>query len=192
MVRREEPPARAGCTVLLDTRRGGYVGWGPGSPFEQAVSGAASAVAHLAARGYPVRLVTDTGLLLPGPGSDTADAAERTGLIMDALAVVDHSAGTTFDGAEAALAAGARGLLVAFTGTVDREQAALLGRLRQRVGAAAAFVAAGQLDPALEEERLRWLREAGWVALGHHPAVGLPQLWRQAAAELAVPGRVAP
>ena len=39
-----EQPQRARCTVLLDTRRLAYQGAGPGSAFEWAVSGAASAL----------------------------------------------------------------------------------------------------------------------------------------------------
>ncbi|WP_315986012.1 DUF58 domain-containing protein [Streptomyces sp. wa22] len=50
MVRREEQPQRAGCTVLLDTRRIAYQGAGPGSAFEWAVSGAASALVHMLSR----------------------------------------------------------------------------------------------------------------------------------------------
>ena len=47
MVRREEQPQRARCTVLLDTRRTAYPGSGPGSAFEWAVSGAASVLASV-------------------------------------------------------------------------------------------------------------------------------------------------
>ncbi|MDT0447261.1 DUF58 domain-containing protein [Streptomyces johnsoniae] len=189
MVRREEQPLRARCTVLLDTRRGGYVGGGPDSPFERAVSGAASVVSHLAGRGYEVRLVTDAGLLLPGPGGQGADAAETTGLIMDALAVVDHSPGQDFTDAAGAVRGGDGGLLIAFTGTVGRREAAALGALRQRANAAVAFVAAGQLDPAFEADRLRGLLGAGWTALAHPPGVPLGRLWQQAALELSAAGR---
>ncbi|SCD72754.1 Protein of unknown function DUF58 [Streptomyces sp. di188] len=70
MVRREEQPQRARCTVLLDTRAIAYEGAGPDSPFEWAVSGAASVLVHMLERGFSVRLLTDTGDSVPGEGAD--------------------------------------------------------------------------------------------------------------------------
>lgn len=99
MVRREEQPQRAHCTVLLDTRRTAHYGSGPDSAFEWAVSGAASAAVHLLERGYAVRLLTDSGNSVPGPDGgggftgSTHDSAETAGLMLDTLAVVDHSDG---------------------------------------------------------------------------------------------------
>ncbi|MDT0346529.1 DUF58 domain-containing protein [Streptomyces litchfieldiae] len=189
MVRREEQPLRARCTVLLDTRRGGFMGAGPESPFERAVSGAASAVAHMMTQGYDVRLVTDTGTLLPGPDTEARDAGEVTGLIMDALAVIDHSPDNGMEKARAALRGVDSGLLIAFLGTVGSAQLAELGPMRQRATGAVAFVAAGQLDPAFEADRLHRLQQAGWTALAHYPGVPLARLWQQAALELAGSGR---
>ena len=98
MVRREEQPQRARCTVLLDTRRIAYEGAGPDSAFEWAVSGAASALVHMLERGFSVRLLTDTGSSVPAEGADgfagsTQESADSAGLMMDTLAVVDHSDG---------------------------------------------------------------------------------------------------
>lgn len=187
MVRREEQPVRAHCTILLDTRRVAYAGAGPGSPFERAVSGAASAVRHLVERDYVVRLVTETGLQLPGPETH-ASGGEVLDLIMDALALIDHSAETGLDGAGTALRGADSGLIVAFLGAVDRTQNEVLGRLRQRATGSVAFVAAGQVDPGLEATRLERLRASGWTALPLQPGVPLGQLWQQAAQELAVRG----
>lgn len=189
MVRREEQPLREHCTVLLDTRRAAYAGAGPGSPFERAVSGAASAVAHLAGLDYAVRLVTDAGTPLPGPGTGQAQSEELTGLIMDALAVIDHSAGSGLEEALAALRGADGGLLVAFLGAVDREGIEVLGRLCRGTAGAVAFVAAGQLDPGREAARLDRLRAAGWTALPHAPGVPLARLWQQAAEDPAGTGR---
>lgn len=75
MVRREEQPQRARCTVLLDTRRIAYQGTGPDSAFEWAVSGAASALLHMLERGFAVRLLTDDGSSVPGEGE--ADSPAR-------------------------------------------------------------------------------------------------------------------
>lgn len=188
MVRREEQPHRAHCTVLLDTRRCGYLDAGPGSGFERAVSGAASVVTHLSERGYPVRLLTDTGAELPGAPAEQGDPAELAGLIMDTLAVVEHSAGTSLQPAAAALRADGGGLVLAFLGAVDEEQVAVLGGVRQRASGAVAFLTAGQLDPAVESARRRALRAAGWTALGHFPDAPLPVLWQQALTGLATAG----
>ncbi|MEV5241664.1 DUF58 domain-containing protein [Streptomyces cinnamoneus] len=194
MVRREEQPQRAQCTVLLDTRGAAYPGEGPGAPFEWAVSGAASAAVHLLERGFAVRLLTDTGSSLPGPdgaGGSAHGPAETAGLMLDALAVIDHSEGAGLSPALDALHTSGEGLLVAFLGELDEQQTAVVARMRQRSGTAVAFVvdAASWAGPAARGtaagpgagERLRALREAGWTALPVTPGVALPDLWRVAA-----------
>lgn len=200
MVRREEQPQRARCTVLLDTRGPAFVGAGPDSAFEWAVSGAASVLVHMLERGFSVRLLTDTGNPAPGEGTDgfagagqgTADAA---GLMMDTLAVIDHSEGTGLSTAYDVLRGGIEGLLVAFFGDLDEEQATVAARMRHRSGGAVAFVldsatwvrepgdVRGPLDRS--EERLRMLREAGWTAVGVPRGAALAQLWGQADRERA-------
>jgi hypothetical protein len=79
---------------------------------------------------------------------------------------------------------------VAFLGDLDEEQAAVLGRMRQRSPGAVAFVldsdtwvrepsdVPGPLDGS--GERLRMLREAGWTALGVPRGASVDELWRQA------------
>ncbi|MCC3779364.1 DUF58 domain-containing protein, partial [Streptomyces sp. UNOB3_S3] len=204
MVRREERPRRAHCTVLLDTRAVAYEGAGPGSPFEWAVSGAASVASHLLERGFTVRLLTDTGSSLPGldaPGGRTGsspDPSGAAGLMLDALAVIDHSEGTGLSPAHEALrGAGGEGLLVAFLGDLDEPQTALAARMRPRGGTAVAFVlptatwaGAPEDSPARREadERLRVLRSAGWTALPVAPDTALPDLWRLAGAPGATVG----
>ncbi|MER6623047.1 DUF58 domain-containing protein [Streptomyces sp. NPDC000931] len=195
MVRREEQPQRARCTVLLDTRGVAYAGAGPDSAFEWAVSGAASVLVHMLERGFSVRLLTDTGTSVPGEGSDgfagvSQESADAAGLMMDTLAVVDHSDEEGLSRAYDVLRGGNEGLLVAFLGDLDEEQAAVLARMRQRGGGALAFLldsgtwlrepaeAPGAADR--RGERLRMLREAGWTALGVPPGASLDELWRQA------------
>ncbi|MER5710879.1 DUF58 domain-containing protein [Streptomyces sp. NPDC053253] len=192
MVRREEQPQRARCTVLLDTRRVAFQGTGPDSAFEWAVSGAASALVHMLERGYAVRLLTDTGSAVPGDGSDgfagsAQDSAETAGLMMDTLAIVDHSQGAGLSRASDVLRGGNEGLLIAFLGDLDEEQAALAARMRGRTGAAVAFVldsgtwlTGGAVGGAVEK-RVRQLREAGWTALAVPPGARLADLWQQAA-----------
>ncbi|WP_329388858.1 DUF58 domain-containing protein [Streptomyces sp. NBC_01716] len=194
MVRREEQPQRARCTVLLDTRRLAYQGAGPDSAFEWAVSGAASALVHMLERGFAVRLLTDTGTSVPGEGADgfagsTQESADAAGLMMDTLAVVDHSDGAGLSRAYDVLRGGTEGLLIAFLGDLDEEQTAVAGRMRHRSGAAVAFVLdssgwfqdGGEEPPARLQDRLRQLRESGWTALAVPAGSALPDLWQQAA-----------
>ncbi|MBV2355618.1 DUF58 domain-containing protein [Streptomyces sp. J2-1] len=214
MVRREEQPRRSRCTVLLDTRALAYEGAGPESAFEWAVSGAASVLAHMLERGFTVRLLTDTGSAVPGEGTDGfagggQDGADTAGLLMDTLAVVDHSDGTDLSRAHDMLRGGGEGLLIAFLGDLDEPQAATVAAMRRRSGAAVAFLldpdtwvgreptASGPHVPNPDgpdgpggpggvapggprPERLRMLREAGWTALGVPRGAALDELWRQA------------
>lgn len=197
MVRREEQPHRAHCTVLLDTRRAAYRGAGPDSAFEWAVSGAASVAVHMMERGYSCRLVTDTGSCVPGSDGTGGGAGspDPAGMLLDALAVIDHSESAGLSRAHEALRGGHDGLVVAFLGELDAGQAEVLGRLRQRTAAAVAFVldghwgtegtgepegtgAIGGTDAG--EAGRRTLGEAGWTALPVCPGDELAELWRRA------------
>ncbi|MFD9545028.1 DUF58 domain-containing protein [Streptomyces sp. NPDC060022] len=195
MVRREEQPQRARCTVLLDTRQIAYRGAGPDSAFEWAVSAAASSLVHMLERGFAVRLLTDDGSSVPGEGSDgfagaTQGSADSAGLMMDTLAVVDHSDGGGLSRAYDVLRGGNEGLLLAFLGDLDEEQTAVAARMRQRSGAAVAFVldsadwARGgdgdDVSPAPADDRLRLLREAGWTVVAVPPGAEFSRLWQQA------------
>ncbi|OKJ70822.1 DUF58 domain-containing protein [Streptomyces sp. CB02460] len=201
MVRREEQPQRARCTVLLDTRRTAYRGSGPDSAFEWAVSGAASALVHMLERGFAVRLLTDAGDAVPGEGEGgfagaTQATADAAGLMMDTLAEIGHSDGGGLSRAHDVLRGGGEGLLIAFLGDLDEEQAGMAARMRQRSGGAVAFV----LDSAAwvngdspasreaAERRLRVLREAGWTVVPAEPGARLAELWRLAARHGAVAG----
>jgi uncharacterized protein (DUF58 family) len=196
MVRREEQPQRARCTVLLDTRRIGYEGGGPGSAFEWAVSGAASVLVHMLERGFAVRLLTDDGSTVPGESADgfagsTQDSAESAGLMMDTLAVVDHSEGGALSRAYDVLRGNNEGLLVAFFGDLDEEQTAVAARMRQRSRGAVAFVldgddwarGRGAVSPTPAADRLRLLRDAGWTVVTVPPGAELARLWQQAGQE---------
>ncbi|CAL9598816.1 DUF58 domain-containing protein [Streptomyces sp. enrichment culture] len=195
MVRREEQPRRARCTVLLDTRGGAYEGAGPDSAFEWAVSATASVLAHMLERGFSVRLLTDGGSTVPGEGGDGfggtgQESAETAGLLLDTLAVIDYSDGTGLSRAYEVLRTGNEGLLIAFLGDLDEEQAATVAKMSRRGGGAVAFV----LDPDVwtreatdvpragdrHEERLRLLRDAGWTALSVPRGAAVEELWRQA------------
>ncbi|MFG2889548.1 DUF58 domain-containing protein [Streptomyces sp. NPDC048248] len=193
MVRREEQPQKARCTVLLDTRLGAHSGSGPDSAFEWAVAGAASMALHLLERGFAVRLLTDTGTAVPGPdGAGGTEAADAAGLLLDTLAMVEQSEEDGLSAAYDALRGGKEGLLVGFFGELDEEQAAVAARMRQRCGTAVAFVLDGDAwsrgvggfrfsDGGVRSaDRLRMLREAGWTALPVAPGTSLADLWRSA------------
>ncbi|MCK7622127.1 DUF58 domain-containing protein [Streptomyces sp. RS10V-4] len=195
MVRREEQPRKARCTVLLDTRAVAHDGSGPDSAFEWAVAGAASVALHLLERGFAVRLLTDTGSAVPGPetgGAAGGESADAAGLLLDTLALVEHSAEESLAGAYDALRGGTEGLLIAFFGDLDEEQAALAGRIRRRCATGVAFVLDGDAwsrgpggirfsgGGTPVAERLRRLREAGWTALPVAPGDALADLWRAA------------
>ncbi|MFK0115915.1 DUF58 domain-containing protein [Streptomyces sp. NPDC090994] len=198
MVRREEQPQRARCTVLLDTRGIAYEGAGPDSAFEWAVSGAASVLVHMLERGFSVRLLTDTGSSVPGEGADgfagaTQETADAAGLMMDTLAVIDHSDHTSLSRAYDVLRGGNEGLLVAFFGDLDEEQAAVAAKMSRRSGGALAFVLDSDAwlreptdvpGPSGEQgERLRLLRESGWTAVGVERGASLEERWRRAEQE---------
>ncbi|MGF1429714.1 DUF58 domain-containing protein [Kitasatospora sp. LaBMicrA B282] len=191
MVRREEQPLRPRATVLLDTREIGHRGSGPASSFEWAVGCAASVGAHLLERGYQTRLLTDDGQQVPETSAfRSGSVTESIGLLLDSLAVVDHSTGSGLGRAEEVLRIGGEGLLVAILGGLDDEQVAGLGRLRRRAGAAIAFVLdtgswaglrtappPGGADPL--ERPVRLLREAGWTVLVARAGDAVADLWRQ-------------
>lgn len=195
MVRREEQPQRARCSVLLDTRAIAYDGAGPDSAFEWAVAGAASVLTHMLERGFSVRLLTDTGTSVPGEGSDgfagaSQGSADAAGLLMDTLAVVDHSDGEGLSRAYDMVRGGSEGLLVAFLGDLDEEQAAVLARMRQRSGGAVAFLLDSEAwlrEPSDVSgpsdgggERSRMLREAGWTVVSVPRGASLEEQWRLA------------
>ncbi|MEU9117632.1 DUF58 domain-containing protein [Streptomyces sp. NPDC048483] len=194
MVRREEQPQKARCSVLLDTRSVAHEGAGPDSAFEWAVEAAASVGLHLLERGFSVRLLTDTGCSVTGPdGTGGTGSADAAGLLLDTLAVLEHSEEDGLSAAYDALRGGNEGLLIAFFGDLDEEQAAAAGRIRQRCGAAVAFVLDGDAwvpgpggnrfasGQAPVDERVRMLHEAGWTALPVAPGSALAALWRCAA-----------
>ncbi len=194
MVRREEQPWQARCTVLLDTRSTAHGGEGPGSSFEWAVSAAASVAVHLVRHGYFVRLVTDTGAAFGG-GDQTLDGrgGDVEGALLDALAVVDTSSNTSLRDASASLRrGGGDGLLVAVLGTIDPEETRLLSRLRHGSTTAVGVL----LDTATwgssavrrraaaagtdTEGSAALLRASGWRVMPMHAGESLPDRWHEA------------
>jgi uncharacterized protein (DUF58 family) len=124
MVRREEQPWESRATILLDTRAGAHRGEGPNASFEWAVSAVASIATHLTHAGYKIRLVTDTGVDIAIAGSDTA--------VLDYLAEVQVSQwGDIANAVETVRRSADGGLIIGLLGTIDQNEAQLLGSLRR-------------------------------------------------------------
>jgi hypothetical protein len=110
--------------------------------------------------------------------------------MMDTLAVIDHSDGAGLSRAYDVLRGGREGLLVAFIGDLDEQQAAVVARMRHRSGAAVAFLLDSDVwgrepgdvaGPSNERGgRLRMLREAGWTAVAVPRGAALDEVWQQA------------
>jgi uncharacterized protein (DUF58 family) len=193
MVRREEQPWQARCTLLLGTRTVGHAGEGPGSSFEWAVSAAASLGVHLVRHGYFVRLLTDTGANVASAAHDPSGVgSDFEGALLDALAVVDTSDNETLRDASAALRrGGGDGLLVAVLGAVDPEETRLLARVRHGTTAAIAVLLdtstwrsashrGGPAARAAYDGSVALLRASGWRVVQARAGDSLTDLWPDA------------
>ncbi|HEX6936018.1 MAG TPA: DUF58 domain-containing protein [Actinomycetes bacterium] len=193
MVRREEQPWQARCTLLLDTRTVAHGGEGPGSSFEWAVSAAASVGVHLVRHGYFVRLLTDTGANVASAAHDPGGVgSDFEGALLDALAVVNTSDNATLRDAGATLRrGGGDGLLVAILGSLDPEEARLLARLRHGATAAIAVVLESSTWSSLSQRgradaratfdgSVALLRASGWRTITVRAGDSLPDLWEHA------------
>jgi uncharacterized protein (DUF58 family) len=192
MVRREEQPWQARCTLLLDTRITAHAGEGPASSFEWGVAATASIGVHLVRHGYFVRLLTDTGATVGG-GDLSVDggSSDVEGALLDALAVVGPSQNESLRDAGASLRrGGGDGLLVAVLGSVDPEEARLLARLRHGATAAVAVLldtatwapaaARGRDSAFAYDGSVALLRASGWRVVRASAGDALADLWQHA------------
>ncbi len=197
MVRREEQPWQARCTLLLDTRRRAHGGEGPGSSFEWAVAAAASVGVHLARHGFVVRLLTDDGATVTHASTHTSPIhdpgrvdTDVEGALLDTLAIVDGSDNDGLRDAAASLRRGGDGLLVAVIGSLDPEEARALARLRHGTAAAVAIaldtatwsgsVGRGRRTDVDYEGSVALLRASGWRVIRARAGDSLPDLWPEA------------
>jgi len=135
MVRREEQQWHNRALLFIDTRRRAYVGSGPGSPFEFAVSAAASAGAHLAGQGIETRLVTDSGeVTAAGPAAES---------LMERLAVIQPSRQADLGRGVNTLRASSRGQVIAVCGIISPAQARLLAACHRGTAPAMALLVDG-------------------------------------------------
>ena len=174
MVRREEQHWRNRVVLFLDTRGIGHAGRGPSSSFEFAVGATASIGVHLAREGIDGDFVTDSGAVT-GPGS-FEDA------LLDTLAVIGPSRGTSLAAGLAQLPRGSSGLLVAIVGHLPDEEARRLAAARRTAGPAMAMLLAvstwaerpgsGETDSAAGI-----LAAAGWRVVTVTADTPLPSAW---------------
>ena len=135
MVRREEQQWHNRALLLIDVRRRAYVGSGPGSPFEFAVSAAASIGVHLVGQGIETRLITESGQVTPaGPAAES---------LLERLAVIQSSRNTDLGRGVATLRASSRGQVIAVTGMLSPDQARLLAASHQGTAPAMAMLLDG-------------------------------------------------
>jgi uncharacterized protein (DUF58 family) len=192
MVRREEQPWQARATVLLDSRSTAHGGEGPGSSFEWSVSAAASVGVHLVRSGYHVRLVTDTGANLEGTNlSVDGGSSDVEGALLDALAVIEMSAGESLRDAGTSLRrGGGEGLVIAVLGSLELEETRMLARLRHGSTAAVAILLdtnTWNIGPTAraghrtdQDGATDLLRASGWRVLRAKAGDALPDLWADA------------
>jgi uncharacterized protein (DUF58 family) len=186
MVRREEQPWQSRAVILLDTRGRAHRGSGVDSSFEWAVSAAASIGAQLARAGYSVRLIEDTGEGLP-----TGGAAGGEPLLLDRLAEIGPTSGTSLRPALAQLRRSGEGLIVAVLGAVDAADVQELARLRHGATSCVAVLldvagwgagGRGRRFDAGYDDAARLLSSAGWRVVPGRLDQPLAASWPQAGA----------
>ena len=199
MVRREEQPWQSRATVVLDTRKGAHRGNGPTSSLEWAITAAASVGAHLARRGFAVRLASDADLA-GGQGSwhdRGLGAAGETETLLEALAVVRASDRSRLE-VPGLTDQASPGLVVAIVGQLDGLDVRSLGRLRQASGSCLAILvdtAGWTRGRGLEattlsayvETAAAGLRRQGWQVALARPGDHIAEVWEQLTAGVARP-----
>lgn len=193
MVRREEQPWQSRATLLLDNRSAGHAGHGQDSSLEWAVTATASIGAHLANRGYAIRLVTDEGGTVSGAWHDSsAGPGEAEAPLLEALAVVESSSKASVGRWPDLLTGGeaASGLLIGMLGRLRPEEAAVVASLRHGSTAALAILVdpmswTSITGPKREAEDVRIaetaqvLRRSGWGVVLAARGDAIPSVWER-------------
>lgn len=180
MVRREEQPWQARCTLLLDNRSQAHRGRGAASSLEAAVRAAASITLHLAGLGYQVRLVSASGEEL-GHGWHDGEFALNARSLLAQLAVLPEVDARTLatDWVDEGVASS---LFVAVLGAVDERDRAFFARIGRVGGSTYGLAldvarwggAVEQLPPATP-----WLSSIGWKAASLGPDTELARTWAE-------------
>jgi uncharacterized protein (DUF58 family) len=187
MVRREEQPFQSRATLLLDGRRIGHRGDGPGSSYEYAVSAVASIAISLHRAGFVLRLVAEDGHDIT-----PTTVALTEGVVLDSLALATSSRAGSLRPAAERLRSGVDGVLIAVVGALDPEDAERLARLRVGAGTCVAVVLDVQTWAPTATPRQRagtqqaadrtaaLLTAAGWRVLRVAHGTPLASVWPQA------------
>ena len=189
MVRREEQPWQSRSTLVLDTRKLAHAGSGPASSLEWAITAAASVGAHLARRGFTVRLITDAEVV-GGPAAwhdRGLGALGETEALLETLAVARASERVRLDLPTLSDQSGP-GLLVVIAGLLEPDDIRSLGRLRHGGAASLAMVLdvagwAGSGDgpvrrlTARTQSNASVLRRQGWQVAVARPGDRVSELW---------------
>jgi len=184
MVRREEEPWQARCTLFIDNRTGAHRGTGPDSSFERAVTAAASIAVHLAGLGFQVRLVSADGDQFDH-GLHQGDVSAHARPVLQHLAALRSSRADDLSTSwidESVTA----GTFIGVFGTLTARDQSFLSRLHTRDGAPYAL----SLDIASWTSRTNgdhpgtatsttWLRQRGWKAAELSRFGSLPAAWQE-------------
>jgi hypothetical protein len=148
--------------------------------------------ASLVRRGYAVRLVTDTGAatVASAAHSPRRRGLGLEGLLLDALAVIPSSSGSTLRDVAPLLRRGGDGLLVAILGAVDLDQAAELARLAHATTAVALVLDVAAWTPGVRypergatagEQGAMLLQRSGWRVVRVRAGDSVATIWPQVA-----------
>lgn len=186
MVRQEEHPRQTRATVLVDVRENAHRGTGPESSVEWAVSACASLSAHLAARGYAVRVLLERSVgQRAGVPSEIPAAPGAEGPLLDALAVLETAPVAPLSQVAKELGRpGAGSLVVAVIGEMTAEEAEDLARRRPAGVTAIAFLLRAHTwdrhtrhaPPTPDHTAV--LRSGGWRTVTVEEGDTLASVWR--------------
>ncbi|MDQ1680231.1 MAG: hypothetical protein QOI42_1090 [Frankiaceae bacterium] len=183
MVRREEQPWHSQAAVVLDNRACAHAGEGTNSSFEYAVSAAASVGMHLLRQSYHLQLALGMGAT-----GDEPVVVERG----DERTLLDRCAEVGPSGAPSLLPLIDRlgtsdQLIVAVLGSISRDEALQLARLRRRAVCLAVMVDSSSWASLSHRDRLAadaasaasalLLHQSGWRILRADRMTSLATAW---------------
>ena len=187
MVRRDERPWQARCTLLIDNRVRAHRGRGAGSSLEAGVRVGASVALHLAGLGYQVRMVSATGEDL-GHGWHDGAAVLNTRSLLAGLAMLPAAPVDTLvtDWVDETVSST---LFIAVLGAVDEADHPFFARVGRVGGATYGLVLdverwAGGRESGADAPVAPvtpWLRTIGWKAAEVHPNAPLATAWQDLA-----------
>lgn len=185
MVRREEEPWQARCTLFIDNRAAAHRGTGPDSSLERAVTAAASIAVHLSRLGFQVRLVDADGGQFDH-GLHQGDVRTHARPVLEHLAALRASQVTelTTTWIDDSVT---EGTFIGIFGALSPTDQRFLSRIRTRDGAPYAIAldvsswtirSGGEPPPA---PGVHWLRRQGWKASELTRFGSLPAAWQELA-----------